>query len=34
MYGSEVAGKLAKEYLTITSSYPGIEVDSKGLVVR
>jgi hypothetical protein len=29
MNGSEVAGKLAKEYLTIISSYPGIEVDKK-----
>lgn len=34
MYGSAVAGISVKKNLTITSSYPGIEEDSKGLVVR
>ena len=34
MYGFEVAGKIVRKDLTITSSYPEIEVDFKGLVVR
>ena len=34
MYGFEVAENFVKSSLTITSSFPGAEIGSKGMVVR
>lgn len=34
MYGSGVAGNSVKNALTITSSFPGAAIGSKGMVVR